>query len=88
MSGRAKALYFWVLQRHTLNSQPELRKIAGEYTARIFPCIMDCHALLVPLAVDAVRQFYVLVCDLRIAFRDMLVHAMRWVSRLACSALH
>ena len=63
MSARAKGLYFWLLQRRTLNSQPELRKIAGEYTARIFPCIMDCHALLLPLAFDAVRQFDVLVCD-------------------------
>jgi hypothetical protein len=65
-----------------------LRKIAGEHQARIFPCNMDFHALLLLLAVDAVRQFDVLVCDLRIAFRDMLVHAMRRVSRLACSALH
>jgi len=27
-------MYFWVLQRHTIHGEPELRKIAGEYNDR------------------------------------------------------
>ena len=31
MSGRAKSIFFWVLQRHTVNNEVELRKVAGKY---------------------------------------------------------
>ncbi len=35
MSGHPSALFFWVLQRHALHGEPELRKVAGEYQARV-----------------------------------------------------
>jgi len=70
MSGREKSLYFWVLQRHTLNSQPELRKIAGEYEARVFRSIMVCHVLQSPFAQ---MQSASLVSDVHTISCDMLV---------------
>ena len=33
MSGHRKALYFWVLQRHSIHGEPELRKVAGYWKA-------------------------------------------------------
>ena len=33
MSGDRRALYFWVLQRHSVHREPELWKVAGEYQA-------------------------------------------------------
>ena len=32
-SGHPKALYYWVLQRHSLHGEAELRKVAGYYEA-------------------------------------------------------
>lgn len=34
MSGHAKALYFWVLQRHSIHGEAELRKVAGWWKAQ------------------------------------------------------
>lgn len=33
MSGDKRALYFWVLQRHSIYGEPELRKVAGGWQA-------------------------------------------------------
>ena len=33
MSGDRRALYFWVLQRHSVHREAELWKVAGEYEA-------------------------------------------------------
>ena len=35
MSGHRRALFFWVLQRHTLHGQAELRKVAGYWKDRM-----------------------------------------------------
>ena len=39
MSGDRRALFFWVLQRHSVHGEPELRKVAGFWKA----CIMHCN---------------------------------------------
>ena len=33
MSGDRRALFFWVLQRHSIHGEPELRKVAGWWEA-------------------------------------------------------
>ena len=35
MAGHPKAVYFWILQRDNLFGEPVLRKVAGEYKARV-----------------------------------------------------
>ena len=47
MSGREESMFFWVLQRHTLNGEPELRKVAGEYLAPYVVSLVKCPIIAV-----------------------------------------
>lgn len=46
MSGHPLALYFWVLQRHSVHGEAELRKVAGYWQAQCrFVCNLQSPSL-------------------------------------------
>ena len=64
MSGDRRALFFWVLQRHSIHGEPELRKVAGRWEAPRSVSVYWRYGVLACRCSDHVSQLYAQSCPL------------------------
>ena len=64
MSGDRRALFFWVLQRHSIHGEPELRKVAGRWEAPRSVSVYWRYGVLACRCSDHVSQLYAHSCPL------------------------